>query len=151
MQKQIELVNRKAKFEFHLMQSFEAGIMLLGTEVKSVKLGNANLNDAYCVFQGGELFIKNMHISEYKHGNIQNHDTKRDRKLLLKKAELRKLDRRVKEKSMTIVPYRIYLSERGYIKIEIYLAQGKRAYDKRESIKARESKRELDRMKKRAD
>jgi SsrA-binding protein len=148
MQKKIEIVNRKAKFEYHLTNPFEAGIMLTGTEVKSIKVGNANLNDAYCIFKGGELFIKSMYIAEYKHGTIHNHETRRDRKLLLKKSELRKLDRKAREKSMTIVPYKIYINERGFIKIEIYLAQGKRSFDKRETIKDRQNKRELDRIKK---
>jgi len=146
--KQIEIVNKKAKFEYHFLQSFEAGISLTGTEVKSVKAGNANLTDAYCLFFRGELILKSMYIAEYKFGNIHNHDSRRDRKLLLRKAELRKLDRRVREKGLTIVPYRLYLSERGFIKLEIALAQGKKAFDKRHSIKDKDMQRDMARLKK---
>jgi SsrA-binding protein len=146
--KNIEIVNKKARFEYHFHQSYEAGIALTGTEVKSIKAGNANLKDAYCMFWKGELIIKNLYIAEYKFGNIHNHETRRDRKLLLKRAELKKLDRRVREKGLTIVPYKIYLNERGFIKIEIALAQGKKAYDKRQSIKDKDMRRDLDRIKK---
>ena len=144
----IEVVNRKAKFEYQFLQEYEAGIVLLGTEVKSIKAGNANLSDAYCIFKDDELYIKSMYIAEYKHGNIHNHETRRDRKLLLRRTELRKLQRKVNEKGLAIVPYKVYFSERGHIKILIALAQGKKLYDKRQSIKERESKRDLDRMKK---
>jgi len=130
-----EIVNRKAKFEYHFLQEFDAGIMLLGTEVKSLRSGNGNLSDAYCLFKEGELYIKSMYIGEYDHGNINNHETRRDRKLLLKKTELKKLERRVKEKGLTIVPYKIYFSDRGLVKIRVILGQGKKSYDKRDSIK----------------
>jgi len=143
-----EIVNRKAKFEYHFLQEFDAGIMLLGTEVKSLRSGNGNLSDAYCLFKEGELYIKSMYIGEYDHGNINNHDTRRDRKLLLKKTELKKLERRVKEKGLTIVPYKIYFSDRGLVKIRVILGQGKKSYDKRDSIKERDMKRDLDRIKK---
>lgn len=144
-----EIVNRKAKFEYHFLQSFEAGIVLTGTEVKAMRQGLANLNDAYCVFErNGILVVKNMFIAEYDHGTIYNHDARRDRLLLLKKPELKKLLRRVDEKGLTIVPYRLYFSERGFAKLEIALAQGKKAFDKRETMKERDNKRELDRLKK---
>ena len=143
-----EIVNRKARFEYHLVQKYEAGIQLTGTEVKSLRKGEANLNDAYCYFKEGELFIKNMFIAEYKHGNIYNHETRRDRKLLLKKQELKKLERRTQEKGFTIVPYKIYFTERGFAKIEIALGRGKKEYDKRHTIKERESKRDLKRIEK---
>lgn len=146
--KQLNIVNKKAKFEYHFIQSIEAGISLVGTEVKSVKAGNVSMSDSYCLFKNGELFVKSLYIAEYEMGNINNHETRRDRKLLLKKPELRKLERRVQEKGFVIVPYRIYLSERGLIKLEIVLAQGKKSYDKRHTIKDRESKRDLDRIKK---
>lgn len=121
----------------------------MGTEVKSIKGGDANLNDAYCLFdKQGNLTIKSMYIGEYKYGNVNNHETRRDRRLLLRKTELRKLERRVSEKGYTIVPYRVYLSERGFIKIELWLAQGKKAYDKRDSIKDKDLKRDMDRAKK---
>lgn len=140
-----EIINRKAKFEYHLIQGFEAGIMLQGTEVKSLRTGDANMNDAYCLFRNGELYIRSLFIGEYVHGNLNNHDTRRERKLLLKKSELRKLEKKATEKGFTIVPYRIFFSDRGFAKIEIYLAQGKKSYDKRESIKEKDIQRDLDR------
>jgi len=143
-----EIVNRKAKFEYAFIQTYEAGLGLTGTEVKALRQGLANLNDAYCIFDRGILIVKNMFISEYEHGTIYNHDARRDRVLLLQKSELRKLERRVTEKGFTIVPYRLYFNERGFAKLEIALAQGKKAYDKRETIKERDSKRDLDRIKK---
>jgi SsrA-binding protein len=146
--KNIEIVNKKATFEFHFLQTFEAGISLTGTEVKSIRLGNANLKDAYCSFKDGELYVKSLFISEYKFGNIFNHESRRDRKLLLRKSELNKLDKKVKEKGLTIIPYRIFLTDRGFIKIEIALAQGKKAYDKRVSIKEKDLQRDMDRHKK---
>jgi SsrA-binding protein len=140
-----EIINRKAKFEYQFIQGFEAGIMLQGTEVKSLRNGDANMNDAYCLFKNGELYIRNLFIGEYSHGNVNNHETRRERKLLLKKSELTKLEKRVSEKGFTIVPYRIFFSERGYAKMEVFLAQGKKSYDKRESIKQKDIKRDLDR------
>ncbi len=144
----IEIVNRKARYEFQFVSELEAGIILTGTEIKSIRRGEANLKEAYCMFMKGELFIKNMYIAEYKYGTYNNHEVRRDRKLLLKKGELKKLHRRVKEKGFTIVPYKLYISERGFAKIIIALATGKRQYDKRNTIKERENKRELDRIKK---
>ncbi len=146
--KKIEIVNRKAKYEYHFNQEFEAGIQLLGTEVKSIKAGNVNLNDAYCAFKNDELYVISMFIAEYDFGNINNHETRRDRKLLLRKTELKKLQKKVKEKGFSIIPYRVYFSDRGLIKLEIALAQGKNSYDKRNSIKQKDNKRELDRIKK---
>lgn len=143
-----EIVNRKAKFEYQFIRTYEAGVVLKGTEVKSIKAGEANLNDAYCLFINGELFIKSMYIAEYDHGNINNHETRADRKLLLRKAELKKIEAKAKEKGFAIVPYKIYLSERNQIKIEIATAQGKKSYDKSQSIKERDAKRDLDRVKK---
>lgn len=148
MERTKEIVNRKAKFEYSFLQGFEAGIMLKGTEVKSLRVGNANLNDAYCLFIDGELFIKSLFIAEYDFGNVNNHETRRDRKLLLRKTELKKIERRVTEKGMSVVPYKIFFSERGFAKIEIFLAQGKKSFDKRTSIKEKDMKRDLDRMKK---
>jgi SsrA-binding protein len=146
--RKVEIVNRKAKFEYHFLSEIEAGIMLTGTEIKSIRENNANLKEAYCIFKDGELFIRNMHIAVYKYGTHNNHDPVRIRKLLLKKGELKKLERKVKEKGLTIVPYKLFISERGLAKVLIELAQGKKAYDKRESIKARDSKRDLERIKK---
>jgi SsrA-binding protein len=141
----LEIVNRRATHEFHFLQTFEAGIQLTGTEVKSIRSGQANLSDAYCVFDHGELWVRNLHISEYKEGAHNNQEPKRPRKLLLNRLELRKLERKVSEKGMAIVPYKLYFSERGMIKLEIALASGKKAYDKRESLKDRDIKREVDR------
>jgi len=144
----VNIVNRRAKFEYKFIDTYEAGISLTGTEIKSIRTSNANLSDAYCFFEDGELFVKSMFVGEYQHGNRENHETRRDRKLLLKRAELRRLEKRVKEKGFTIVPYRLYLNDRGYAKLEIALAQGKKVYDKRESIKEKDLKREMSRMKK---
>lgn len=145
----VEIVNRKAKFEYHFLAEIEAGISLTGTEIKSVRAGEVNLKDAYCLFtKEGELIIKSMFIAEYKFGNQNNHETRRDRKLLLRKPELRKLQKKVKEKGFSIVPYRMFIGDRGFAKMEIILGQGKKSYDKRDAIKQRDNKRELDRVKK---
>jgi len=146
--RKVEIKNKKAAFEFHFLAEYEAGIVLTGTEVKSVRIGEANLKDAFCFIRKGELFIKNLYIAEYKYGTYNNHETRRERKLLLKKSELKKLARKSTEKGFSIVPYRLYFSERGLVKLEIHLAQGKKTYDKRDSIKERENKRDLDRLKK---
>ena len=121
---------------------------MTGTEVKSIRAGFANLNDAFCTIKDGELYARNIHVSEYSLGTHYNHETRRIRKLLLHKAELKKLERRVSEKGFTIVPYRIYVTDRGFIKMEVVLAQGKKSYDKRETLRERDSKRDLDRIRK---
>lgn len=146
--KKIEIVNRKARYEYSFVQEFEAGIQLAGTEVKAIKSGNANLNDAYCMVRNGEVFILSMYVAEYEFGNIHNHTTRRDRKLLLRKAEINKIERRMREKGMSLIPYKIYISDRGFVKLQIALAEGKKAFDKRDAIKQRENKIELDRLKK---
>ena len=145
--RKIEIINRKAKFEYQFLAEHDAGIILTGTEIKSIRAGNANLKEAYCYFKDGELFINNMNIAEYKFGNINNHEPTRTRKLLLQKTELKKLLRKVKEKGMTIVPYKLFINDRGFAKLTVALAQGKKAYDKRASIKEKDNKRDLDRMK----
>ncbi len=142
----IEIVNRRAQFEFHLLESFVAGIQLLGTEVKAIREGKANLSDAFCYFKQEELFVKNLNISGYSRGNINNHEPLRIRKLLLTTRELHRLSVKIKERGLTIVPVRIFFNDRGYCKIEIALAKGKKTHDKRESIKQKEGKRELDRV-----
>lgn len=147
----INIVNRRASFEFFFMDQFEAGIELTGTEIKSIRRGSADLRDAYCFFKKGELFVKNLYIAEYDWGNQFNHETRRVRKLLLRKTELRKLEKKIKERGFTIVPYRLYLNDRGFAKLEIALAQGKKTHDKRTTIKEREGKRDLDRIKKTRD
>lgn len=144
----MEVVNRKARHEHIFIDTYEAGIQLLGTEIKSIRSGHVNMSDAYCLFSNEELTIKSLYIKEYKYGNIENHEPRRTRKLLLKKQELKKLQKRVKERGFTIVPYRLYINERGFCKLEIALAQGKKSYDKRNSIKEKDQKRDLDRMKK---
>ena len=144
----IEIKNRKASFQYQLLEKMEAGIVLTGTEIKSLREGKASIGEAYCLFQKGELYVKNLHIAEYKYGSHQNHEEKRDRKLLLKREELRKLERKVKEKGLTIVPLRLYIGERGIAKLEIALGQGKRSYDKRKSIQDKDMKREMDRRQK---
>lgn len=147
-QKEINILNRKAQYEYFFVERYEAGIVLLGTEIKSIRDGNANIKEAYCFIKNGELFIRNMHIAEYKHGTVNNHDPIRVRKLLLTKQELKKLNKKTKEKGFTIVPTRIFMSERGFAKIEVSLARGKKSYDKRQTIKDRENKRELNRIQK---
>lgn len=146
--KLVEIINRKAAYEYHFLDTFEAGIVLQGTEIKSIRNGNANLSDAYCIFQDGDLYVRSLFIAEYEFGTYANHDPRRVRRLLLRRPELRKLERRVKERGLTIVPYRLYLSERGLAKLEIVLAQGKKTHDKRESIKEKDNKRDMDRLKK---
>lgn len=141
----MEIINRKARHEYHMLQKFEAGLVLKGTEVKSLRAGQANMSDAWCVFEEGELYIKQLHINEYKQASASQHEVKASRKLLLRKAELKKLERRVEEKGLTIIPYRIFFSERGHAKCEIWLAQGKKEFDKRNTIKDRDTKREMDR------
>ncbi|NLJ07721.1 MAG: SsrA-binding protein SmpB [Sphingobacteriales bacterium] len=137
----IYIPNKKARFENEIIEIFKAGIVLTGTEIKSVRQGKVSFTDSFCFFQNGELFIKNLHISEYSHGNIFNHDPVRLRKLLLTKRELRKLNNKVKEKGLTIVPLSIYINERGFAKTDIALARGKKLYDKREALRDKHFKR----------
>lgn len=144
-QPNINIKNRKAKFEYELIETFVAGIQLVGTEIKSIRGGKANLSDSYCQFVQGELYVKNVHISEYEMGNINNHIAKRDRKLLLTKKELEKLERKTKESGLTIVPTRLFLNSRGLAKLEIALARGKKIYDKRETLKRKDAQRDIER------
>ena len=141
--------NKKAYFEYHILDKYTAGLQLLGTEIKSIRQGKANINDAFCSFLGNQLFVRNMHIAEYSHGSFYNHEQKRDRALLLNKKELKQLREKGEEKGFTIVPLALFINERGFAKLEIGLAQGKKAFDKRDTIKERESKIELDRVMKR--
>ena len=141
--------NKKAYFEYHVLDKYIAGIQLLGTEIKSIREGKANLNDSFCSFLNGQLYVRNMHVAEYSHGSFYNHESKRDRVLLLTRKELKKLRDKSEEKGFTIVPLQLFISERGFAKLEIGLAQGKKSFDKRETIKERESKIELDRVMKR--
>ncbi|HCM29307.1 MAG TPA: SsrA-binding protein SmpB [Bacteroidales bacterium] len=143
MANKVEIVNKKAKFEYTILDKYEAGIVLTGTEIKSIRQNKASLSDAYCVFKDGELWVKNLHISEYANGTYNNHDPKRDRKLLLHKYQLKRLESKIKESGLTIVPLRLYLNDKGLAKLEIALVRGKKEYDKREAIKKRESERNI--------
>lgn len=143
--KELEIKNKKADYQYFIVDTYQAGVVLKGTEVKSIRASNANLSDAYCFFQSGELYIRSLFIGEYKHGNQFNHESRRTRKLLLRKRELKRLEKSIKEKGFTLVPYRIYMSERNFVKIEIALAKGKKHHDKRESIKEKDVKRDLNR------
>ncbi|MFA4851467.1 MAG: SsrA-binding protein SmpB [Bacteroidales bacterium] len=141
----VNIKNKKASFEYFLLEKYTAGIMLSGTEIKSLRESKANIADAYCLFVNGELFIRNMHISEYKFGTCNNHEPKRDRKLLLTKKELKKLNTRLKEQGVTIIPLRLFINEKGLAKLEISLAKGKKQYDKRETLKGKDIQREIER------
>ncbi|OFY51583.1 MAG: SsrA-binding protein [Bacteroidetes bacterium GWF2_41_31] len=145
MDNKIKIKNKRVSWEYFLIERLVAGIVLTGTEIKSLRNGKANLADSFCVFEGGELFVRGMHISEYSYGTYNNHLAKRDRKLLLTARELKKLNIKVKEKSMTIVPVTLFINEKGLAKLEIALAKGKHFYDKRENLKEKDDKREMDR------
>ncbi|MGB9697686.1 MAG: SsrA-binding protein SmpB [Ignavibacteria bacterium] len=134
--------NRKANFQYNILQTYEAGLVLKGTEVKSLREGRANIQDAYAKFINGELWLINSHISEYRFGNINNHEPDRNRKLLLKKSELKRLKSKLEEKGLTLIPTKLYFKN-SYVKIELALAQGKKLFDKRETIKKREAERNL--------
>ncbi len=138
---QIEIKNRKAEYQYFLLTSYTAGLVLTGTEIKSIRAGRANITDAYCSFVNGELWVHNMHVSEYAAGSYNNHSPKRDRKLLLQKREMRKLLIKLNERGFTIVPTKIWINENGYAKLDIALAKGKKMYDKRESIKEKDERR----------
>ncbi len=142
----IEIKNKRAEYEYFLLDDYTAGMVLTGTEIKSIRDGKANLTDSYCVFIGHELFVRGMHISEYRFGSYLNHVAKRDRKLLLNKRELRKLQNKIKERGFTIVPVKLFVNPQGYAKLLISLAKGKKFYDKRESIKEKDTKRDLQRI-----
>ena len=137
-------INRKVRHEYSILQSFEAGIVLQGTEVKSCREGKVSLVDSYAQIKGNEVWLVGMHINPYKHGNINNHETTRTRKLLLNSSEIRKLIGKVKEKGLTLIPYRVYF-RRGKVKVELVLAKGKKVYDKREDIRKRDFQREQER------
>ncbi len=141
----IEIKNKRASFDYEFLETFTAGVVLSGTEIKSIRAGKASLTDSYCYFANGELYVKNMHIADYWWGSFNAHDPRRDRKLLLNRTELRRLFRGSREKGLTIVATRLFISDRGYAKLNIALAKGKREYDKRHSIKEKDIRRELDR------
>ena len=143
----INIKNRRATFDYLVSETYTAGIVLTGTEIKSIRESRASLVDTYCTFINDEMWVKNMHVAEYFYGSYNNHSTRRDRKLLLERKELRKLQQTVKNPGFTIVPVRLFINEKGLAKLVIALARGKHEYDKRESIKARDDKREMDRIK----
>ncbi|MGM0635420.1 MAG: SsrA-binding protein SmpB [Bacteroidota bacterium] len=145
----INIKNRKAKFQYEFLDKFTAGIVLRGTEIKAIREGKASIAESFCEFNSkGELFVINMNIQEYSHATHFNHNPKSERKLLLQKTELRKLHKQVKNTGLTIIPLRLFINERGLAKMQIALAKGKKIHDKREVIKERENKRRLDRIKK---
>lgn len=142
----INIKNKRASFDYEFIDTFTAGIVLTGTEIKSIRLGKASLVDTYCYFANHELWVKNMHITEYFYGSYNNHVARRERKLLLEKKELRKLEEAGKNPGFTIVPVRLFINDKGLAKIVIALAKGKKEYDKRQSIREKDDRREMDRM-----
>lgn len=141
----IEIKNKKASYQYFLVEELTAGMQLTGTEIKSIRLGRANIGDAFCAFKGDELFVKDMHVAVYTFGSIYNHEPKRDRKLLLNRRELKKLATKVNEKGFTIIPVLLFVNEKGLAKLNIALARGKHYYDKRETIKRKDVERDMDR------
>jgi|ERR1035437_10217389 SsrA-binding protein len=140
---EINIKNKKAGFEYAFLEKYSAGIQLTGTEIKSVRAGRVNFTDSFCVIQDGEIFIKNLHIAQYTEGSYNNHEPKRTRKLLMTKKEIRKLSVKMKEKGLTIVPLRMFINERGYAKLDIALAKGKKSYDKRADLKEKDIQRAM--------
>ena len=149
MQKSVNIQNKKARHEYEILDKYIAGIKLTGTEIKSIRLGKARITESFCEFNDeGELFVINMFIEEYSHGSFYNHNAKSERKLLLNKQELRKLQKQVQNVGLTIIPLKLFLTEKGWAKLQIALCRGKKLYDKRHVIKDRDQKRSLDRLKK---
>jgi SsrA-binding protein len=144
-QKTVDIQNKRASFEYFFIDKFTAGIQLQGTEIKSIRLGKVNVTDAFCLFVQEELWVRGLHISKYELGTYANHDPIRDRKLLLTKKELSKLNTKLKDQGLTIVPTRLYINEKGLAKIDIALAKGKKLYDKRNTLKEKDQKREMER------
>lgn len=148
LEKNLVIKNKRATFDYELLEKFVTGIVLVGTEIKSIRMGKASLVDSYCILINGELWLKNMNVSEYSYGSYNNHETRRDRKLLLTKKELKKIDRKVKETGLTIIPYRMFINEKGKVKLAIATARGKKEYDKRQSLREKDDKRQMDRIQK---
>ncbi|TXB67056.1 SsrA-binding protein SmpB [Vicingus serpentipes] len=145
MSNDINIKNKRASFEYEFIETFTAGIQLTGTEIKSIRAGKASIIEGYCFIKNGELFIKNMYIAEYLQGTYNNHDPKRDRKLLLNRSELDKLTKKKKDVGLTIIPLKIFINKNGYAKLNIALAKGKKLHDKRQDLKAKDDKRAMDR------
>ncbi len=141
-----EIKNRSAYHEFFIDARYDAGMVLQGTEVKSIRGGKVSFNDAYCLIHKGEIWVKSLHIAEYSHGNLNNHEPMRDRKLLLQKKEIKKIETKLKEKGYTLVPLRLYINDKGFVKIEIGLARGKKLHDKRETLRKKDVEREMKRF-----
>lgn len=148
MEKNIHIKNKRAGFEYFLLERFIAGIILTGTEIKSIRDGKANLTDSYCAIWNDELYVKNLHISEYTFGNLNNHEPKRERKLLVTKRELKKIISKSKDVGITIIPTLLFINDKGLAKLEIAIAKGKKLYDKRETLKGKDVQREIDRDRK---
>ncbi|NBU48173.1 MAG: SsrA-binding protein SmpB [Flavobacteriales bacterium] len=146
---QINIKNKRARFEFHLEDVFHAGIVLSGTEIKSIRNGKASILEAYCIFHEGEVWIRNMFVNEYENGTYNNHRPRADRKLLLNRKEINRIEKFLKVKGNTLIPLKLYLSEKGWIKIEIAFAVGKKLYDKRHDLKLKDDEREMSRALKR--
>lgn len=144
-QPNINIKNKRASFDYEFIETYTAGIVLTGTEIKSIRLGKASLVDTFCIFEKNELWVRNMYIAEYFYGSYNNHSARRDRKLLLNKKELKKMQRLVKETGYTIVPTRVFLNDKGLAKINIAVARGKKQYDKRQSLREKDDKRAMDR------
>jgi len=145
--KDINIKNKRARFEYEIIDTFIAGIQLRGTEIKSIRLGKVIITESFCTFKEDELWIRGMHISEYKFGTYANHETKRERKLLLNRHELYKLKKKLKDQGLTIVPLRLFITEKGWAKLEIAIAKGKKLHDKRDSLKEKDTQRDIDRAK----
>ncbi|WP_035756223.1 SsrA-binding protein SmpB [Hugenholtzia roseola] len=145
IQKIVNIRNRRAAFDYFFLENYTAGIVLKGTEIKSIRQGKVTMTDSFCLLMDGELFVRNMDISPYERGNIHNHQSKADRKLLLKKRELGKIERALQDVGTTLVPVRIFINDKGLAKVEIAVAKGKKLYDKRETIKERDQKRDIER------
>lgn len=146
----IRILNKKARFEYIILDRYTAGIQLFGTEIKSIREGKASLVDSYCAIEHGEVYAKQMHIAEYRFGSYANHDAKRDRKLLLQRKEIRKLEKAVKDTGKTLIPLELFINEKGLAKMEIALCQGKHTYDKRQSLREADDKREMAQLRKTA-
>tara|TARA_B100001939_G_C16696462_1_gene510972 strand:- start:115 stop:561 length:447 start_codon:yes stop_codon:yes gene_type:complete len=145
--KDINIKNKRARFEYQIIDTFIAGIKLYGTEIKSIRLGKALITDSFCTFKKNELWIRGMHITEYEFGTYSNHEPKRERKLLLNRLELEKIQKKLKDQGLTIVPLRLFITEKGWAKLEIAIAKGKKLHDKRDSLKEKDTQRDIERAK----